>query len=262
MPHSPAAGARNVPAAGLVLRAPSRIADLRGSTQRASAGVSRGPGAAGGWAGGHSLEKVVVGRVQLSGTSFISTRVTEHNSRPAARSSGGTALLAVACFRAPYSGDPFLRASGSMATVRYGAASRPRSRIGGLHDSAACFNRTGRSEQRSHQTGETPTRVKRDRDLPLAGTAVASGELSRSIELSLLPGGHAPKGESWRPVACRGWRPGTRPSGRGRRQAPSPDPGDGRSAPPSDDARRCPRVTLPGCEIPGAVPGPVLLAIH
>ncbi len=69
-----------------MLRTPSRLADLRGSTQRASAGVSQGPGAAGGWAGDHGTGKVAVGRpVQFSGTSPISTRAREHNSRPVAR---------------------------------------------------------------------------------------------------------------------------------------------------------------------------------
>src|SRR3984893_12109362 len=40
-------------AEGLVLRTPSRLADLQGSTQRTSASVSHGPGDAGGWAGNH-----------------------------------------------------------------------------------------------------------------------------------------------------------------------------------------------------------------
>src|ERR1700691_1725003 len=49
-------------AQGLVLRTPSRLADLQGSTQRASTSVPRGPGATGGWASNHATGKVVVGR--------------------------------------------------------------------------------------------------------------------------------------------------------------------------------------------------------
>src|SRR5207245_10380472 len=44
----------------LVLRTPSRLADLQGSTQRAPASVSRGPGAAGARAGNHGTGKGVV----------------------------------------------------------------------------------------------------------------------------------------------------------------------------------------------------------
>jgi hypothetical protein len=54
MPLSPGDGARNVPGRGpLLLRAPSRLADFRGSTQLATAGISCGPEAAGGPAGDH-----------------------------------------------------------------------------------------------------------------------------------------------------------------------------------------------------------------
>ena len=49
-------------AQGLVLRTPSRIADLQRSTQRASTNVSHGPGTAGGWEGDHRMRKVVVRR--------------------------------------------------------------------------------------------------------------------------------------------------------------------------------------------------------
>src|SRR5580704_736614 len=60
--HSRGRGEEPSRAQGLVLRTPSRLADLQGSTQQASDSVSRGPGAAGGWAGNHGTGKVVVGR--------------------------------------------------------------------------------------------------------------------------------------------------------------------------------------------------------
>ena len=58
MPHSPIGRDEKRPEhEGLVLRTPSRPADLQGSTQLATASVSRGPGAAGGWAGDHNAGK-------------------------------------------------------------------------------------------------------------------------------------------------------------------------------------------------------------
>ena len=82
MPHSPAAGRVTSRAQGLVLRTPSRLADLQGSTQRASISATCSPGAAGRWAGDHGTGKVVVGRpARFLGTVHV-TRARAHNSRP------------------------------------------------------------------------------------------------------------------------------------------------------------------------------------
>src|SRR6266571_5941193 len=89
MPHSPADGTRNVPSRGPGLRTPSRLADLRGSTQRASnRPLTRTPEppVVGCWP---RHGKVVAGRpVRFSGASLILTRARAHNSRPVARSTG------------------------------------------------------------------------------------------------------------------------------------------------------------------------------
>src|SRR6267378_6094555 len=59
-------------AQGVLIRMPSRLADLQRSTQRASTSVSRGPGAAGGWGGDHGTGKVVVERpARLLGTTHL-----------------------------------------------------------------------------------------------------------------------------------------------------------------------------------------------
>ena len=63
-------GRRTSPGRGPVASDAEPLADLRGSTQLATASVSRGPGAAGGWAGDHDTGKVVVGRpVRFPGAS-------------------------------------------------------------------------------------------------------------------------------------------------------------------------------------------------
>ncbi len=85
-----AAACRTVPrpgrgtsrAQGLVLRMPSRLADLEGSTQRASTSDSRGPGAAGGWAGDHGTRKSSSDDWFGSKVPLMLTRARAHNSRP------------------------------------------------------------------------------------------------------------------------------------------------------------------------------------
>jgi hypothetical protein len=64
-----------------VLRTPSRLADLQGSTRRAPASVSRGPGAAGGLVTTAQSESSSDDRLG-SWVPFMLTRARAHNSRP------------------------------------------------------------------------------------------------------------------------------------------------------------------------------------
>jgi hypothetical protein len=76
-----------------VLRTPSRLADLQGSAQRTSTGVSRGPGAAGGWADDHGTGKAIAGQPVRFSVPFMLTRARAHNSPPPCGSTSSTAAV-------------------------------------------------------------------------------------------------------------------------------------------------------------------------
>ena len=70
------------PAQGQLLRTPSGLADLRGSTQQTTAGIPYGPGAAGGCAGRYDMQSHRRATGPILGRLPTTTRARTHNSRP------------------------------------------------------------------------------------------------------------------------------------------------------------------------------------